>query len=151
MVGTVSPDSSAGVRSGMSEEVLSAVALHNVEEIGTEVETTVRAGDIPTIIHLPTISVERADGVPCHSIRMFPGSLVPRRAGATSRLYCQKAMLIMDLSSDQEIRIVYPRKIFLFNHWIYRQFLLVLCAMSVAQMNTILLIARISKGKALSI
>ena len=132
----------------MSEEVLSAVALHNVEEIGTEVETPVTEGDIPTIMHLPMISVERADGVSCTSIRMLPGSLGPRPPGATSRHYCHKEMLMVYVSSDQENRMLCLRTVIIFDQWPYLQFLLVLCAMRVAQMNTILLIALRSMGKA---
>ena len=58
---------------------------------------------------------------------------------------------MVDVSSDQENRMLYLRTVILFDQWPYLQFLLVLFAMSVAQMNTILLIALGSKGKALSI
>ena len=83
-------------------------------ENGTEVEDTVREGDIPTIMHLPTTTIERADGVPCHSIRMLPCSLRPRPPGATSRHYCHNEMLMVYLSSDKENWLLYLRKIILF-------------------------------------
>ena len=57
---------------------------------------------------------------------------------------------MLDVSSDQENRVLYLCKIILFNQWPYRQFL-VLGARSAVQMNTILRIALRSKGKALRI